>query len=425
MIVASILILVAFSCSPLEVDLGEIALENPLKIGLMVPLSVGRTEEGLGFHSAILATEEINREGGVLGRELEIVLVDDGGSPEQGLEAAMQLHKEGINLLIGPAWSKVTLGITPFTIVNEMLIVVHATSPQISHLQDNNLVWRSAPSDAFQGRIGADFLFNRFGFKTVGVLHLEDVWATDLSNTFGNAFERLAGNNSVLSFVSYPDILNFESYDFSPHLDELFANKPEAIYFTSFTSDAIKMTHDIIKGGYISDNYKPLFFSNDGPFGPDFFFNGHPEILEGMTGTQPTGAVSDPNFILFENNFKNRFGFDSVSFTDHVYDAVYLIAYAILKSGSTTPQSIASELRNVSGGDPEVQGTIINVNEYAKARDIIANGGIINYNGASGLIDFDENGDPSTGRYPERRFMGLSERQIPQVDRVLSPALFF
>ena len=281
-----------------------------------------------------------------------------------------------------------------------MLVVSHsATSPQISHLQDNNLVWRTAPSDAFQGRIGADFVFNRFNKKTVGILFSTNAYATDLSGIFRNAFEEMAGNNSILSFVAYPEILNYDAYDFTPHLDELFAGKPDAIYFTSFTSDAIKMTNDIFEGGYLSDEYRPLFFSNDGAFGADFIFNGNPEILEGMTGTQPTGAVNDPNFILFSKNFINRFGFDPVPFNEHVYDAVYLIAYAILKSGSTTPQNIASELRNVSGGDPEVQGTIINVNEFEKARIIIESGGIINYNGASGLIDFDANGDPSTGTY--------------------------
>ena len=401
LMVPAIAFLVSLTCSPLEVDLGEIAFDNPLKIGLMVPLSVDRTDEGIAFLATNLATEEINRQGGVLGRDLQIVFVDDGGLPEQGVEGVIQLKKDGIDLLIGPAWSSVTLAITrQFTIANGMLVVSHsATSPQVSHLQDNNLVWRTAPSDAFQGRIGADFVFNRFNKKTVGILFSTNAYATDLSGIFRNAFEEMAGNNSILSFVAYPEILNYDAYDFTPHLDELFAGKPDAIYFTSFTSDAIKMTNDIFEGGYLSDDYKPLFFSNDGAFGDDFIFNGNPEILEGMTGTQPTGAVNDPNFILFSKNFINRFGFDPVPFNEHVYDAVYLIAYAILKSGSTTPQNIASELRNVSGGDPEVQGTIINVNEFEKARNIIENGGIINYNGASGLIDFDANGDPSTGTY--------------------------
>ncbi len=400
-IAAAIVFLFVVTCSPLEVDLGERVLEDPLKIGLIVPLSVDRTDEGIAFFASNLAAEEINREGGVLGRELEIVLVNDGGLPAQGVEGALNLKEEGIDIILGPAWSSVTLAVTQqFSIANGMLLMSHsATSPQISHLQDNNLVWRTSPSDAFQGTIGADFVFNRFQKETVGILFSTNAYAADLSSSFSDAFEELAGENSIVSFVSYPEMLNYESYDFTPHLDELFADRPDAIYFTSFSSDAIKITNDIFEGGYLSDDYRPLFFSNDGPFGIDFIFNGNPEILEGMVGTQPTGVASDPNFLLFENNFNNRFKFNPVPFNEHVYDAVYLIAYSILKSGSTTPQNIALELRNISGGNPGVQGTIINVNEFGKARDIIESGEDINYNGASGVIDFDENGDPSTGTY--------------------------
>ena len=94
-IVTAIVFLVVLTCSPLEVDLGGTVYENPLKIGLFVPLSVERTDEGIAFFATNLATEEINREGGVLGRELEIVLVNDGGASAQEIKKfAQKIQKD-------------------------------------------------------------------------------------------------------------------------------------------------------------------------------------------------------------------------------------------------------------------------------------------------------------------------------------------
>ncbi len=399
--ITTLLIILFQSCSKLDVDFGEIEYINPVKIGVILPLSVERAGEESAYFATILAAEEINRGGGINGRDIEIILKDDGGSVVKGPEEVRSLKNEGVDIIIGAAWSSVTLAVSQqVTIPNNMLLISHSsTSPRITTLDDNGLVWRLAPSDEFQGKIGADYLYNVLGKKTVGVLYSTSAWATDLAGVFKSEFEKLGGNNSVLSFVSFPEEQEWAVYNFAPHLDELFANKPEAVYFVSYSIDGAKITNDIYIGDYINDEYKPQVFSNDGPYGFDFLVNGHPDVLEGMMGTQPTGLVSDENYSLFINNYKNRFGFAPEPFSEQIYDAVYLIAYAMLKAGSQAPGDVAFELRNVSGGDPEIVGDIITVNEFVRARNIIADGGSINYNGASGLIKFDANGDPGTGAY--------------------------
>ncbi len=397
----TLILVVISACSSLEVDLAEIEYNDPVRIGVLLPLSIERAGEESAYLATVFAAEEINSQGGVLGRDIEIVVRDDAASETRGVREAQQLFEEGIDIIVGPAWSSVTLAVTnQVTIPNGMLLISHsATSPRITQLDDNGLVWRLPPSDSFQGRLGAEYVCNNLNKKTVGILYSSSAWATDLAAEFKKTFEECAGENSVVSFVTYPEGQDWTIYDFEPHLDELFQNRPEAIYLVSYSKDGAKITNDIYYGDYLSDSYMPSFFSNDGPYGFDFLVNGHPEILNGMRGTQPAGDLDDPNYQLFINNYVNRFGFRPEPFSEQIYDAIYLIAYAGLSAGSFEPDAIASQLRNVSGYSQGVPYSEINVNEFLRGKELIEEGSDIDYNGASGEINFDENGDPGCGLY--------------------------
>jgi ABC-type branched-subunit amino acid transport system substrate-binding protein len=396
------LILLLLGCmNPLQVDKAAHDSQNPIRMALLLPISIERTrQEGL-YLSTVLAAEEINNVGGVLGREIEIVLRDDGGSTAKGVAQARQLLGEGVQFILGPAWSSVTLAVAnEVTIPNSMLLFSHsATNSMITTLDDNGLVWRTALSDIYQSKIGAEYVYHDLGKRTVGIIHSTNVWASGLAESFQQNFEQLAGPGAVVSAVSYPEGQDWKNYDFTAQLNELFAEKPEVVYVVSFISDGVKMTHDMFLGNFINDNYHPQFFSVDGTFDQSFLFNGQPDITKGMMGTMPTGYITNPAYKLFTSNFYERFGFTPESYSEHIYDAVYLIAYAMLKSGSTDPVAVAAELRTVSGGNAEVQGVRISVNEYAQAKSLIESGQEIDYDGATGKIELDENGDPGSGRY--------------------------
>ncbi len=389
------------TCDSLKVDLNEPSYNNPIKIGFLSSVTLARYWAESHFYSLSMAAEEINNAGGVMDRDIEIVFRDDGGSADIGISAAQQLFSEGINIIVGPLWSSVTLAVAPqVSIPNGMLLVSpSATNPMISTLDDNGLVWRTCPSDVFQGRIGADYCYNTLGKKTAGIIVLDNSWAFGLADSFKESFEALGG--TVSAYAIYPEFFGTDvySYDYSPHLDELFADSPELIYYCCFSNDGAQISNDIALGNYIGQDYNPTFFSNDGPTSQSFIVNGHPDILEGMLGTLPSAPEDDPNNTEFTTNFRAKFGYNPPSYESNAYDALYLVAYAIVKSSSTIPSDIAAELRNISGGDTSIQGTIINVSEFARGKSVLENGGDINYQGASGKIDFDVNGDPGSGTY--------------------------
>lgn len=375
--------------------------EGAIKIAVLGPVSTSRAGLEAEYLACQLAAQEINAAGGVDGREIELILTDDGGDKAQGLEQVKALKEQGIDIIIGPEYSSVVLEIAPnYTIDNNMLVVsFSATNPEISHLDDNNLVWRTCPSDIYQGQIGAEYCYSDLGYDEIAILCMDNPWSIGLSNAFKSNFESLGGNVSVYEIFPGMDGDQGSLYDFSPHLDVVFDDKPDLVYMACFSTEFSKITNDIALRGYFSDDYRPILFSNDGPYTNNLLVNSHIDILEGTLGTFPGLSLNQANYKSFYDAYEEKWEFAPSSFSANAYDALYVVAYAILKSGGKTePEEIAKYLQEVSGIAGTDQ-TVINVNEFAKASEIIKNGGSIDYNGASGNIDFDDNGDPSSGTY--------------------------
>jgi len=83
-----------------------------------------------------------------------------------------------------------------------------------------------------------------------------------------------------------------------------------------------------------------------------------------------------------------------VQFADGLYDAIYLLALAMEQGGSTDAAVITANLQSVSRG-----GAAVNVADFSRARSLIGNGTDIDYEGASGAIGFDSNGDVTSGTF--------------------------
>jgi ABC-type branched-subunit amino acid transport system substrate-binding protein len=380
------------------------AKSKSIKIGVLSPITDVRVTSEMRNQAAAMAVKEINSAGGIdidgESFEIELVIKDDGGTVEQALKKTKEFHNAGIDIIIGPAWSSLVLGISEaYTIPNNMLIMSYtSTNPTVGDLDDNDLVWRVPPSDKYQASAGADYVYNTLNKTSAGILYRDDDWGIGLAESFKSAFESLGGTVNAGNFVDFPSATGDDvTADYSEYLGPLFSGEPEAIYLVIFPAEGAKITMDIETGGFA--NYGPAFFSNDGPYTDDLLVNGHKNILKGMRGTQPTPPSDYPNNKTYCNNFKNKFGYEAGSYSQHIYDAVYLMAYAMLKANSTDPNDVASNLQSVSGGGDGAQGAIINVDEFAKSKKEILAGNNINYEGASGSIDFDKNGDPSKAIY--------------------------
>ncbi len=366
--------------------------EDSIKIGMILPTTGALASFGLtGKNSAQLAIKEINDAGGVNGKQLELLIKDSQLDGPTGAAAAQSLSEQGAIAIIGAAASSVTLYTSQNqTIADGMpLISPSSTSPLISTLDDNNTVWRTIASDAFQGVILANLLVDD-GINTVAGFYRNDAYGGGLWAAFVETFESLGG--TVLADVPYPDT---KEIDFGNEVTQLFANgSPDAIVAITFFTDGANFSRDLVSAGH-SD---VQLYGVDGNFGAALLANGAPQVLEGMKGTAPVPPASTQNYQTFFNNFNTTFGFAPDVFGESSYDAVYLVALALAQSGGSTKADVIANLQSVSRADGD-NAIVINPGEFDTALSMIASGSDVDYNGASGAIDFDNNGDVTSGTY--------------------------
>lgn len=380
--------LVLSGCASSEGDGGngggsnEPAGDLTLKIGTALPQTgnlafLGPPEEaGVG-----LAAKEVNDAG--LGIEVDVTYGDSGDSDNKAYSTEVpRLLSEDVSAIIGAASSGVSkLFIDDVTGAGVIQFSPANTSADFTTWDDNGLFWRTAPSDVLQGEVLGN-LIAEDGNETLGILYLNDSYGTGLAGYTSDAFEAAGGE--VVEEQSY----NTGDTSFDAQISALKAANPDAIAVIAFEE-----TKTIVPGlaGFPSDK---LYFvdGNLADYSKDF----DPGTLTGAKGTLPgldTSTLGDFTDRLQE--FWQGEGNDELadySYAAESYDAVILIALAALQAGSTEGADIAAELQSVSGGGEEAGEKCTT---FADCAALISDGTAIDYDGNSGPITFDENGDPT------------------------------
>lgn len=406
----AILLVLAFLMCTCNTDKGN-GNQNVIQIGLIGSSSVYPAWAEMIRQSAYLAVTEINQSGGVeIGTrsyQLELVSVNDGTSAEIGLEQVRYLDQEGIFILLGPSVSSVVLGEVPeyhpdiidgvadYAIKNGLLMLLFsATSSAITTLDDNDLVWRTCPSDVFQGSVAADYIYNNMGYQTVGIVHRDEAWGNGLAERFTDHYEMLGGEVSCT--LPYTVLENDEGYDFTSQVNYLLEKQPDVIYLLGFSKDGSQFTEDFAKILHTSD-YRPQFFVSEGVYETTFLENGNREVSVGMYGTSPSSPLDNPGWQQFVDTYAQAYGESVPPYGAFTYDAVYLIAYALSMAESLLPNDIKTFLRDVS--DKKDGDVSVGIDSFIIGNQLIKSDFAINYEGASGSIEFDENGDPGQATY--------------------------
>ncbi|TQV87403.1 ABC transporter substrate-binding protein [Aliikangiella coralliicola] len=369
---------------------------DQIKIGLLAPV----TGPLAGFAqdmeaTARLAAQEINRAGGVNGKEIGFLVRDTrlglDDSETVSVLMAQQLIDEGVVGIIGPAGSGTTIAITPtITASNIPIISPSATSPAISALDDNNLVWRSVASDAFQGIFLADQLVQE-QVNSIGIIYRDDAYGDGLQQAVTQRFQQAGGQ--VMSAISYPAD---KSSEFDFEVNQLFVSGvPDAIVVISFIIDGANIMVSLANANLPT---LPRLYGVDGNNRTEFIGNSPAQVILGMRGSSPTAPSTFENYINFSETYRALFNKPPPVFTESVYDAVYLIALAMSVGGENSALAIKNNLSSLSNAD-SANAVIVNVGPQGYATALQNLGADLNLEGAAGSIDFDENGDVTSGNY--------------------------
>jgi len=358
------------------VEAGERALD--LKVGTILPQSGGLAFLGPPEEAGVnLAIQEVKDAG--LGIDIEAILRDSGDTTtDTATVSVTDLLSQKVSAIVGAASSGVSktvidqitgAGVVQFSPAN--------TSADFTDYDDKGLFWRTAPSDILQGEVLGN-LIAEDGNSTLGLIVLNDSYGTGLAEYTTEAFEAAGGE--VVASASF----NEGDANFSAQIAEVTAANPDAIALITFDQAKV-ITPDLVASGFPGDK---LYFvdGNLADYSKDFAAG----LIEGSKGTLPgldTATLGDFTDRLLEVDP----ALTDFSYAAESYDAVILIALAAYAANDVSGESIAKYLQQVSGGTGD--GTVVTT--FAEGAALLAEGKQIDYDGYSGPITFDENGDPT------------------------------
>lgn len=217
----------------------ETKLPEIIKIGVILPLT--GTLGWLGpamVRGAQIAAYEINRNGGIMGSTIEVIVEDSETTPEGSVESATKLVEiDKVNAIVGAAGSSNTLAIARGVTIdaNVILISPASTSPEISTVDDDDTLWRTAGPDRFQGMAMAD-LADYMGWTTCGLMTLDNSYGIGLANAFDDAWD-----GTILKRFEYdPERLMWET-----ELTLINAEKPDFFWLCCYVEDGAEMMREL------------------------------------------------------------------------------------------------------------------------------------------------------------------------------------
>lgn len=317
------------------------------------------------------AIAEVSASGKLLdGTKVEAVRADTTCVDAAAATAAIErlITAEKVSGVVGGDCSGVTTAaLTNVAVPNGMVMVSpSATSPALSTVKDNDLFFRTAPSDARQGVVMTQVIMDR-GIKEVAVTYTNNDYGKGLADAFQTAFEEAGG--TVTISASHED----GKADYAAEVGSLAAAGGEVLVVAGYIDQGGK---GIIQGALDTGAFD-TFVLPDGMVG-DALPEAIGPDLNGSFGQAP-GTDSEGAGKLVE---LAKGDYDATSpFAAESYDAAALIMLAMQAAGSTDPEAYKAKVMDVANAP----GEKILPGELAKGLEILAGGGEIDYIGASNV----------------------------------------
>ncbi len=366
---------------------GAMAQDCTTKIGAVLPTSVdwGRPIAEV----AQFAVDQVNEAGGAAGCQIEMVLRDTQVDPKIGVDAAKALvDLDGVQVLLGAVSSGVSMPILSSVTVpgNVMQMSCCSSSTAFTKLSEegktNGLFYRTFATTGVQAAVGAQIAGEQ-GYKSVAILYKNDDWGQDLNALISKDFADLG--IEVTSAVA----INDGQPSYRAEVTEALSGNPEALYLGLYPTEGSAAVRE-----WLSLGGTPKMIMANSLKSDEFRENVGLQYLGEALGTDtasPRVASAD----AFVEAYKARFDSEpNGPGLGNSYDATMIALLAMEAAGKdATGDQIAAQVGRVT--DPN--GTPITADSagFAAARDVLAGGGTVMYQGATGNVRFDANGDVS------------------------------
>jgi branched-chain amino acid transport system substrate-binding protein len=309
---------------------------DTIKLGVAGPHSGDLASYGIPtVKAAELVVKDINAKGGVLGKQVELLVEDDVCKPEVATNTATKMVSEDVDVVLGHICSgatKAALGIYKDSKIVAMS--PSATNPALTQSGDYPNFFRTIASDDAQARLEVDFALNNLGLKKIAVLHDKGDYGKGLAE-FAKQFLEEAPNAEVVLYEG----ITPGAVDYSAVVQKIKSSGAEAVIFGGYHPEASKIVTQMRKKGMDT-----IFISDDG-VKDDTFIKVAKEYAEGVYATGPMDVSKNPMAVAANEEHKKVYGEDPGAFYLNAYAAALALLNAIEQAGSTDYDAVVNALR--------------------------------------------------------------------------------
>ncbi|MFO3667170.1 ABC transporter substrate-binding protein [Anaerococcus kampingiae] len=310
-----------------------------IKLGNSAPLTGPLSIYGQTTNNGIkLALEEVNANGGILGKKVDWVEYDDKGEITDAVTNYNKLMEDKVDAIFGGVPSKPALAIAESS-VNDGVLYITPTATQANITEGKPNVFRTCFTDPFQGEVLANFSKEKLNAKKVAILRNQ---SSDFSMGVADVFEKKAKElgMEVVADESYGD----SDTDFKAQLTNVRGQNPDVLFIPDYYEKVALIAPQVKEAGIEAtlvgaDGWDTVLSVMDES---SFSSLDNSYFSNQFTLEDPSEEVQ-----TFLKNYKEKFGEIPSTFAAEGYDTVYLYKQAVEAAGTTEWAKVIEALKKV------------------------------------------------------------------------------
>ena len=336
---------------------GCLKKEEGIRLGIAAPMTGDQAKIGTDLRNGMnLAVEEWNARGGVLGKKIRVIAVDDQHDPKQAVSVANKLVNERVAGVVGHFNS--SCSIPSSDVYNRggiPMISPGSTNPQLTE-KGYRGVFRVCGRDDQQGKVAAEFVIHKLKLGRIAVIHDKTTYGQGLADEFRKFV------NGKVKLVYFGGIIQGDK-DFKTVLTSVKEKDPQLIYFGGIYPEAGLLVKQARELGIAAP-----FMSGDGTIDRKFVEIAGTKAAEGtyLTFSPDTRKMSTAK--SFVENYEKKYG-EIGPYSVYAYDAANILLTAVREAGSSEGKAVMDKLHSME------------------------------FSGALGTIKFDDKGDVTVSPY--------------------------
>jgi branched-chain amino acid transport system substrate-binding protein len=319
---------------------GNTEAGDTIKIGGLAPLTGNVSVYGVATNNGIkMAVDEINKAGGVLGKQIEYIVYDEKGDPIEAVNAYNKLVQDDkIIALIGDVTSKPTIAVAQKAVKDRIpMITATGTTADITKAGDN--VFRACFIDPYQGELMAEYAAKKLNAKTAAIIYDN---GDDYSTGVADAFEKEAKEAGIT--ITNKEAYQPGSVDFKSQLTKIKAGNPDVLMIPVYYSDVA-----LIAAQAKDIGIKSKLLGADGWDGvlEKIDKSNLDAVKDCYFCSQYSPENKDEKLQNFLKQYTEKYKSEANMFAVLGYDALGMMAAAINKAGSVDSEKIIEALKNL------------------------------------------------------------------------------